>query len=325
MVDQELKGRIIKSIAGFYEVYTDASMNPAEADFFSNNQGPAEGIIFRCRAKGLFRELGQKPLVGDEVQIQVTDMVSSPPEGSVSWLFPRKNELIRPYVANVDQACLLFAITHPVPSFNMLDRFLISMKIRNLPAVLCFNKLDLADEAQTRELQGVYEACGCLVLFISVRDPASLDPLREVLRGRTTVITGPSGAGKSSLINALIPGSRQETGELSRRIERGKNTTRTVELLAAGKDTFLMDTPGFTSLYLEELAAEDLKTYYDEFGPYAAGCRFQGCNHMAEPDCAVKQAVREGKISRIRYQNYTELFEELKNRKKVYRKNDRKQ
>lgn len=305
-----MQGKIIKSIAGFYEVHT------------------AEGI-FRCRARGVFRKLGQKPLVGDDVEIEVTDRVSVPPEGSVTALLPRRNALLRPNVANVDQACLLFAITHPAPSYNMLDRFLITIAQRELPAILCFNKLDLATEEEISELRQTYEACGCKVLFVTNRDEESLLPLWEILEGKTTVITGPSGAGKSTLINRLCPSAQMETGELSRKIARGKNTTRHVEILSADESTFphseragggtyLVDTPGFTSLYLQDTSAEELKDYYPEFSPYESHCRFRGCAHLKEPGCAVKAAAAEGKISRIRYQNYCELYEELRDRRPVY-------
>ena len=193
------KGKIIKSVAGFYEVHTGDN-------------------IYRCRARGVFRALGVKPLVGDDVEIEVTDTVSVPMEGNVIRLLPRRNELIRPNVANVDQALLIFAITHPAPSYNMLDRFLITMSQRDLPAILCFNKQDLATEEEIRELRETYEACGCRVLFVSVLSPETLGPLREILAGKTTVLTGPSGVGKSTLINTICPGARMETGELSRKI-----------------------------------------------------------------------------------------------------------
>lgn len=341
-----LNGKIIKSISGFYEVYT-------------------EGAIYRCRAKGVFRALHQKPLVGDDVTIDVTDTVSVPPEGNVTALLPRRNDLIRPNVANVDQALLLFAVTNPAPSYQMLDRFLITMERKDLPAVLCFNKVDLAAQEDLEELRTVYGNCGCKVLFIQARETEALaqdaplmsdcdgqetgtapedglsvpglglqedgatqqdaavsqhdlDQLRAVLDGKTTVITGPSGAGKSTLINRLCPDARRETGELSRKIQRGKNTTRVVELLAAGDDTFLVDTPGFTSLFLQDMQAEDLKNYYPEFRPYAPQCRFQGCNHMAEPDCAVKAAAKAHAISRIRYKNYTEIYATLKDQRPLY-------
>lgn len=295
-------GKIIKSISGFYEVYSD-------------------GTVYRCRAKGVFRALGQKPLVGDNVEFDITDTVSVPKEGNVTRLLPRQNDLIRPNVANVDQALLLFAVTKPAPSFNMLDRFLISMDRCGIPAILCFNKMDLAEPEQMEELRSVYGGCGCRVLFITALEEAVPAELLDVLSEKTTVLTGPSGAGKSSLINRLCPGACMETGELSRRIERGRNTTRHVELLHARireRDTFLVDTPGFTSLDLTEITAEQLKAYYPEFTPHAPRCRFQGCNHMAEPGCEVKRAVRDGEISHIRYTNYTEIYETLKRRRPVY-------
>ena len=301
-----MKGKIIKSIAGFYEVHTGED-------------------IYRCRARGVFRALGVKPLVGDDVEIEITDTVSVPMEGNVVRLLPRRNELVRPNVANVDQALLIFAITHPAPSYNMLDRFLITMNQRNLPAILCFNKQDLATEQEIRELRETYESCGCRVLFVSVLSPDTLGELRSILRGKTTVLTGPSGVGKSTLINTICPDARMQTGELSRKISRGKNTTRHVELLTGEQDTYLVDTPGFTSLYLMDLEAEDLRHYYPEFGEYEGKCRFDGCVHRKEPGCAVHMALEQGKISRIRYRNYCELYEELKGRKPDYtRKSGRK-
>ena len=288
-----MKGKIIKSIAGFYEVHTGED-------------------IYRCRARGVFRALGVKPLVGDDVEIEVTDTVSVPMEGNVVRLFPRRNELVRPNVANVDQALLIFAITHPAPSYNMLDRFLITMNQKDLPAVLCFNKQDLATEEEIRELRETYESCGCKVLFVSVLTPETLGGLKEILAGKTTVLTGPSGVGKSTLINTICPGARMETGELSRKISRGKNTTRHVELLAGGDDTYLVDTPGFTSLYLMDMEAQDLRHYYPEFDEYEGKCRFDGCVHLREPGCAVLDAVATGKIAQTRHQSYARLYANAK-------------
>ena len=306
-----MRGKIIKSIAGFYEVHTGDE-------------------VYRCRAKGIFRALGKKPLVGDDVEIDITDTVSIPKEGNVRALLPRKNELVRPNVANVDQALLIFAITHPAPSYNMLDRFLITMQERELDAILCFNKRDIATEEEIRELRETYEACGCRVLFISGLMPESLQEGRDILRGKTTVLTGPSGAGKSTLINTLCPGANMQTGELSRKIRRGKNTTRHVELLsieeesdesgASPEGTYLVDTPGFTSLWVQDIEPDRLHYYYPEFARWEPDCRFNGCIHINEPDCAVKAALERGEISRIRYRNYCEIYDELRGRRPVYKK-----
>lgn len=325
-------GKIIKSLSGFYEVHTGSS-------------------VYRCRARGVFRALGVKPLVGDNVTFDVVDEDSDPKEGNVTGVLPRSNELIRPSVANVDQALLIFAIRHPMPSLNMLDRFLISMQERGIPAVLCFSKSDLALPEERHELRTVYENCGCHVIFLSNAAGEGLSEIRAALAGKTTVLAGPSGVGKSTLINELCPGASAETGELSRKIGRGKNTTRHVELFRveeftestgqletasdeagcnkeftarAGKEagdrmTFVVDTPGFTALDLTLESAEKLKDYYPEFDAYKAGCRFDGCNHMEEPGCAVRQAVQDGEIPRIRYENYRVLFQDLKNRRPVYR------
>ena len=326
-----MQGKIIKSLSGFYEVHTE--------------QG-----IFRCRARGVFRALGIKPLVGDNVEMEVTDTVSDPKEGNVTAILPRRNELLRPNVANVDQAMLVFAITHPVPSTNMLDRFLITVAEADLPAVLVFNKTDLATEEEKESLRQAYGGCGAKILFLSTSSPDAVSRILPVLSGKTTVLAGPSGVGKSTLINLLCSGAKMQTGVLSERIERGKNTTRHIELfpVTAGADgqaeektpetenpvpnprlpddapqedtSFVMDTPGFTSLWLADTKAEDLRGYYPEFEPYEGKCRFNGCMHDKEPDCAVRAAAESGEISKIRYDNYRDLLEEIRARKPVYRK-----
>ena len=327
-----MRGRIVKSLSGFYYVV------PEESGTTVRHSAAQEW--YQCRAKGVFRALKVHPLVGDEVEFDITDPLSDPREGNVTAVLPRRNELVRPTVANVDQALLLFAVTHPAPSYNMLDRFLISMDLCGLPAILCFNKTDLATEEEIKELRSIYEQCGCGVLFCSAlesRDGQSeqLSELYSLLRGKTTVITGPSGAGKSTLINSLCPEADMETGTLSEKIGRGKNTTRHVELLEASaipeketpdaeghRRTFVVDTPGFTSLDLlavRDVKAEDLKLYYPEFETLSSSCRFHGCNHRKEPDCAVRNAAEIGSISRIRYQNYCEIYDDLKMRRPVYR------
>jgi ribosome biogenesis GTPase len=222
----------------------------------------------------------------------------------------------------VDQAVILFAIVKPNPSYNLLDRFLIMMRQQNLPVIICFNKQDIATEKEQQELYDAYEKCGYKVLFISVKEESGLDELKKCLKGKTTALAGPSGVGKSSLLNKLVPDAEMQTGELSRKIERGKNTTRHSELFfvedVEDEGTYVIDTPGFTSLEMRDVTADTLMQYYPEFTEYEPFCRFGGCSHIAEPDCGVKEALSEGKISQVRYDNYKLLWEELKNMRVDY-------
>lgn len=290
-----MKGKIIKGIAGFYYVHTP------------------EGV-FECKAKGVFRKEKLKPLVGDNVEIEIVD--DEKLLGNVVEIFPRSNSLIRPASANIDQALVIFAIVKPDPNYNLLDRFLISMRRQMIPTVICFNKKDLASAEEQQELYDAYRQSGCEVMFVSGSRQEGIDRIREVLKGKTTVVAGPSGVGKSTIVNALTPEAHMETGEISRKIERGKHTTRHAELFAVEEDTYLMDTPGFTSLNIAEMEKEELQSFYPEFEPYEPYCRFGGCVHINEPVCGVKDALAEGKISRIRYDNYRQLYEELKERRR---------
>ena len=291
-----MHGKIIKGIAGFYYVYAE------------------DGITYACRAKGIFRKDGRKPLVGDDVTVTVTDPKDL--EGSVTEILPRKNSLIRPAVANVDQAFVIFAMDDPKPNFMLLDSFLIMMEQQGVPAVVCFNKKDLASEEELREVREVYESAGYRVLQICTLTGEGTEEVRSVLRGRTTVVAGPSGVGKSSLTNAMQEEIRMETGEISRKLKRGKNTTRHSQIVPVNSSTFLVDTPGFSSLSLMDMEKEELKNYFPEFRKYDNGCYFQGCQHIHEPDCAVKDALEDKKISRLRYDNYLSLYQELKERRK---------
>lgn len=304
-----MKGRILKGIAGFYYVET------------------FEEKVYECKAKGIFRKSNLKPLVGDNVEIDIIDEEKR--LGNITDIFPRKNQLLRPPVANVDQAVILFAIVKPNPSYNLLDRFLIQMRQQNLPVIICFNKQDIATKEEQQELYDAYEKCGYRVLFISVKEEQGLDELKALLKGKTTTLAGPSGVGKSSLLNKLVPDADMQTGELSRKIERGRNTTRHSELffveddISKGSGTYVIDTPGFTSLEMRDVTADTLMQYYPEFTEYEPLCRFGGCSHIAEPDCGVKDAVAEGKISQVRYDNYKVLWEELKNMRVDYSKKAR--
>lgn len=287
-----MQGKIMKGIAGFYYVYVEG-------------QG-----VFECKAKGIFRKEGIKPLVGDDVALDILD--ESEKLGNIRKILPRKSVLVRPAVANVDQALVLFAIVKPNPNFNLLDRFLIRMERQKLPTAICFNKEDIASPEEKELLRRAYETCGYRVLFISALENRGLDPVSELLAGKTTTLAGPSGVGKSSLINRLAPAIHMETGEISEKIERGRHTTRHSEIIALGNGTYIMDTPGFTSLDIQEITKEELGGYYPEFREYEPYCRFRGCAHISEPDCRVKEAVEEGKVSRVRYENYRVLYQELK-------------
>ena len=255
-----------------------------------------------------------KPLVGDDVEI---DIISEEKKtGNVAAILPRKNALIRPAVANVDQALLIFAAASPNPNFNLLDRFLVMMGRQDVPVILCFNKCDLITEEQKQEIEAIYEVSGCKILFVSAKKELGLKELQEILEGKTTTVAGPSGVGKSSLINLLAPEACMETGEISKKIERGRHTTRHAELIQLKGDGYIMDTPGFSSLYLPEMEKEELQDCYPEFAAFEPYCRFQGCSHISEPDCGVKEALSERKIHPVRYENYCQLYGELKDRKK---------
>ena len=291
-----MQGKIVKGISGFYYVHV------------------VESGIYECKAKGIFRQQKMKPLVGDDVEI---DIISEEKKtGNVAAILPRKNALIRPAVANVDQALLIFAAASPNPNFNLLDRFLVMMGRQDVPVILCFNKCDLITEEQQQEIASIYEASGCKILFVSAKKELGLKELQEILEGKTTTVAGPSGVGKSSLINLLAPEACMETGEISKKIERGRHTTRHAELIQLKGDGYIMDTPGFSSLYLPEMEKDELQDCYPEFAAFEPYCRFQGCSHISEPDCGVKEALSEGKIHPVRYENYCQLYGELKDRKK---------
>lgn len=291
-----MHGKIIKGIAGFYYVNVVGSG------------------VYECKAKGIFRKEKCKPLVGDEVEIEVLE--EEVKTGNIVEIHSRKNELIRPAVANIDQALVIFAVTDPVPHLNLLDRFLVMMEQAEIPVVLCFNKTDIADEKDIEMLRDTYRNCGCRMIFLSARKEENIDSLRKILEGKTTAVAGPSGVGKSSIINLLVPDANMETGSISRKISRGKHTTRHSELFAMDDHSYIMDTPGFSSLYTDNYEPEELRFFYPELREFEGKCRFQGCVHIHEPDCAVKEALAAGKISPGRYQNYKDMLEESKQRRR---------
>ncbi|MBB5264462.1 ribosome biogenesis GTPase [Catenibacillus scindens] len=291
-----MQGKIIKGIAGFYYVHD-----------------PDKGV-YACKAKGIFRNEKIKPLVGDMVEYEITH--EGDREGNVIKILPRKNALIRPAVANVDQAMIVFAVTSPAPNLNMLDRFLITMERQNVDTVICFNKTDISDDSEVARLGEIYKNCGSRLVFTSVERDRGIETIRNILKDKTTVLAGPSGVGKSSMMNLLKPEAAMATGDISHKIQRGRHTTRHSQLFHLEGATYVMDTPGFTSLYINDIEANDLKNYFAEFVPYEDQCRFNGCVHIHEPDCAVKAALDQGKISRSRYEDYVAFYNEIKSQRR---------
>lgn len=291
-----MQGTIIKGIAGFYYIHVQ------------------EYGILECKAKGIFRQKAMKPLVGDKVKISWAEEDNQ--KGIIDEILPRKNVLIRPSVANVDQALVVFSIVKPVPNYNLLDRFLIMMKQLNIPVIICFNKKDLVNEAEWNRIRSNYQGACEQVLFTSTVTEEGIQELKDSLKGKTTTIAGPSGVGKSSIINLLQHNTIMEIGEISTKIHRGKHTTRHSELLTINQESYIMDTPGFSSLDLFHLEKEELAQYYDEFQVYEPQCKFQGCSHIHEPSCGVRDAVEEGNIPKVRYENYTILYKELQEKRR---------
>lgn len=284
-------GKIAKGVGGLYFVYDE------------------EGTLYECKPRGKFRNDNIKPLVGDNVRIETLSGEGN--RGTIEEILPRQNELLRPASANLDQILIVFACAKPAPNLDLLDRFLLRMQLENIPVLLGFSKCELITEEEKQETLAIYRSAGYSVSFFSVFEKVGLSGLSELLKGKTTAVAGPSGVGKSSLINCFCPDAGMETGEISRKIERGKHTTRHAEIFSASFGGYLMDTPGFSTLFLNEIEAKDLWKYFPEMQEEEKFCRFTGCSHMEEPDCGVKNAVLEGRIAKTRYESYRRIYQEL--------------
>ena len=296
-----MEGYLVKAVADFYYVEVKKE-------------------IWECKAKGHFKKEGITPLVGDKVEFDVLDTTYR--YGMISEIKPRKNVIQRPTVANVDQVMVVFAIKTPTPNFNLLDKFIAQMKAQNLPVIIVFNKRDLSLPFERKEIKKAYKDTGCDVFFTNANSTVRryVIALKMKLRGKTTVLTGPSGVGKSTLINALakVLGEKgtAETGWVSERTGRGKQTTRHYELFRLPEGIRIIDTPGFSSLIVNEIERDKIQDYFPEIKKFKGQCKFDNCLHLKEPDCAVKKAVEDKKIPESRYNSYKQMVNDAKSTKK---------
>ncbi|MFY0544480.1 ribosome small subunit-dependent GTPase A [Brevibacillus sp. H7] len=285
------EGRIVKAVSGFYYV--------ADGD-----------RIYQCRARGLFKKKDAKvnPLVGDWV---VYDAISDS-EGYVMEVGERTSELLRPPIANVDQAILVFSLVEPSFSSLLLDKFLVHTEKAGIDSIIVLSKADMARMEEVDAIVRKYEGIGYRVIPTSTRDQRGVDDVRAELRDRISVFAGQSGVGKSSLINALFPGISLQTGDVSQKLGRGRHTTRHVELIPLAGGGYVADTPGFSSLEFIGISELDLAESFRDFAAISDQCKFRGCLHLSEPACAVREALEEGEVDRERYEHYRQFMEELR-------------
>lgn len=280
-----LDGTIIKGIGGFY--YIKAS----------------DEKIYECKARGKFRNERIKPAIGDRVSIDVNGE-----KGSIVEIYPRKTYLVRPPVANVDMLVIVAAASSPEPNLFLLDKMVLCAEKNGITPVICINKTDLA---QRTDIEDAYKKAGYTVVCTSAEKNKGIDAVVEIIKNKTAAFAGLSGVGKSSLLT-IITGEGLQTGSVSDKIQRGKHTTRHVELMELENGGFVLDTPGFSSLEIEDIEAGELAKFFPEMARYEGECRFRGCSHINEPDCAVKSALANGYMAQSRYDSYTQLYEQLK-------------
>ena len=286
-----IEGRIIKGIGGFYYIETEKG-------------------LYECRARGIFRKNKITPLVGDFVKISVVDEDNK--KGVVEEIQERKTELVRPPIANVNKALIVFAVKNPTPHLSLLDRFIVLAERENLEIVIILTKIDLDDDNTFEKIKNIYEPCGYKVIGVSNLENKNIDKVKEELKDNTVVFAGPSGVGKSSLLNQIDSNFQLKTGDVSDKIKRGKHTTRHAELFELKFGGMVADTPGFSSLTLDDIEDIDLKDYFIEFEDYD-DCKFGSrCIHQNEPNCAVKEAVENGEIPKERYESYIQLLNEIR-------------
>lgn len=284
---------IVRGIGGFYDVLTP------------------ENRVIRCKLRGRLRLSIEKVLVGDWVEVSVLNNG----EGVIEKILPRKNELTRPPIANLDQAVVVLACSDPKPDWLFLDRLLVIIEANQLRPVICINKSDLLDQEQHLDRIELYQKIGYEVIVTSTVDNQGIDCLRAVLKDQVSTFAGPSGVGKSSLLNKIESGLELPVGAISTKLKRGRHTTRSVELIQLSFGGLVADTPGFSQLNLGSIPVPELQQYFPEIFTAALECKFRGCIHLKEPDCAVREMVASGEISELRYQNYLALLAEIEQKR----------
>lgn len=283
-----MKGKIVKLTGGFYYVMSDE-------------------VVYETRARGLFRNEDKKPLVGDIVEFKMENNL-----GYIEKIYPRKNILKRPKVANVDQVLVLIPTKEPVYNLNLVDKIIASYE-EEVEVLVAINKYDL-DKSEGEYLFEIYRKAGFKTFLISYKYTFTIDLLREYLKGKTTALSGISAAGKSTVISHILK-KEVQVGSVSEKTKRGTHTTRHVEIISGDEDTYVFDTPGFSSFELD-VKADDLKEHFREFEKNRRHCKFQDCCHINEPGCEIKKLVEEGEIPESRYNSYLQIYNELKERER---------
>ncbi len=281
-----MQGIIFKGIGGFYYVKAE------------NN------LIYECRARGIFRKDKIKPMIGDRVEIEIIDET----HGNIEKIMERTSQLVRPPVSNIDLLVVVISTTNPEPDFYFIDKLLVMAEARGIKPLLCINKTDISSADKIKEN---YKSTGYPVFEACAKENKLPDNLYNYLEGKTTAFAGLSGVGKSSLLNLLVDDDL-ETGAISDKIQRGKHTTRHIELFELKNGGYVLDTPGFSSFEAEIMTPQELSDYFPEMSEFKNGCRFSGCAHINEPDCIVKNAVKDGFISQSRYESYCKMYDTLK-------------
>ena len=289
-----MEGLIVKGIGGFYYVDTGSE-------------------IIEAKGRGIFKKDGITLAVGDRVELEIIDETGR--KGVINSIYPRKNQFIRPPIVNVDTFVVVFAASKPKPNLVLVDKFLVMAEMHGVEAVICINKSDLVSRDELDEYRNVYDGI-YPVIAVSARTGEGMDELKKAISGKTAAFAGPSGVGKSTITNALVPHANMETGSISEKTKRGRHTTRHAEIFKAEGGGRIFDTPGFTSFEIMEADEDSLMHYYPDIEHFSGDCYYDNCRHLKEPQCAVREALKEGKIHRLRYESYSANMEEIKNRRK---------